>query len=116
MPMANKIARADLSRSATGVVEWRPNSTSALIGHVSIEFPGGWQIHACSVFRGRDGLCVASPSIPLLDAEGRVRIGPDGKKQFQNVITFAAGRDRWRDMTAAAPAAAGITGNDDGTP
>jgi len=97
------------------LADWKPwpLANPILAGHASFEFAGGWTVHQCPVFRGRDGaLSVGTPSIPLLDGEGRARVGPDGKRQYAAIITFAnaGARERWRRMTVAALAAAGIGG------
>jgi len=96
------------------VVEWKPwgRDNPALAGHVILEFSGGWQVAACPVFKSRDGtLSVGTPSSPILDAEGRQRIGLDGKRMYVTIVTFAnsEARARWRTLTIAALADAGIT-------
>jgi hypothetical protein len=91
---------------------WRlPNPS--LHGHADVEFAGGWRIHQIPIFRTRDGsLRVGVPSIPMLDAEGRVRLDRDGKRQYVSAISFASNdaRDRWFRMIGGALDAAGIRG------
>jgi hypothetical protein len=96
------------------VVEWKPwpFDNPSLIGHVDAVFSGGWRINAIPVFKRADGsLSVGVPSIPVLDSDGRVRLKPDGKKQYTALIGFEApgAKRRWEDAILGALAAAGIT-------
>lgn len=63
-----------------------------------------------SDFRKRDGgLGVGTASIPVLDAEGRVKMR-DSKRMYAAVITFdtAAARERWQQSVLSALNAGGI--------
>ena len=97
-PRAERIAR---------LVEWKPwayGNGSALIGHCSVAFSGGWVVHRVPVFRTRDGgLGVGTPSIAELDAGGRIKTR-DGKCVYSAVISFekAAARERWQSAVLAA--------------
>ena len=92
------------------VIDWRPwgRVNPVLAGHAAFEFSGGWQVASWPVFRGRDGtLSVGTPSSPILDVEGRQRIGLDGKRMYVALITFAnsEARSRWMSPIAAIPLA-----------
>ena len=96
------------------VAEWKPWPllNAWLIGHVAVVFSGGWRINAIPVFRRSDGgLGVGVPSIPTLDADGRVRLKEDGKRDYRAVIGFeaAGAKRRWEDAIVGALADAGIT-------
>ena len=76
-------------------------------------FSGGWRINNIPVFKRSDGtLSVGVPSIPQLDADGRVRLKEDGKRDYKSVIGFETGaaKIRWEETILAALATAGITG------
>jgi hypothetical protein len=58
----------------------------SLVGHASIGFAGGWTVHRVPVFRGKNGdLSAGVPSVPELDAEGRIK-ERDGKRLYSAVI------------------------------
>jgi hypothetical protein len=95
------------------LLEWRPwpHPNPSLIGHCSVGFAGGWQVHRVPVFRKGDGsLSVGAPDAPDVDADGRIRLKPDGKKSYWKVITFetAGARERWQRAVLAALADGGI--------
>jgi hypothetical protein len=61
-------------------------------------------------FVGMRTFSAGSPSIPILDREGRHKIGGDGKKQYTALLTFeGTGRDLWNRAVITALTAAGIT-------
>ena len=68
-------------------------------------------MNAPPIFRSKDGLGV--PSIPQLDRDGRVRIGPDGKRAYQAAISFETteARERRRCLVLGALSSGGINGN-----
>jgi hypothetical protein len=64
------------------------------------------------VFRRADGtLSVGVPSAPQLDREGRVKLKPDGKREYKASVSFETpeGRDRWQRLVLGALADAGVT-------
>jgi hypothetical protein len=95
-------------------VEWKPwpFDNPSLIGHATIAFAGGWVINAIPVFKRSDGSISAGvPSLPTLDGEGRVKLKPDGKRDYHAVISFESGeaRERWQRLVLGALDAAGIS-------
>jgi hypothetical protein len=85
----------------------RPGS---LRGHADVDF-SGWQVYRIAIFRRDDGsLSVGSPTAPELDAEGRHRIGDDGKRVYWPLIRFGSreARQRFERTVLAALAAAGV--------
>jgi hypothetical protein len=65
------------------------------------------------VFRGADGsLSVGVPNAAQLDGEGRVKLKPDGKRDYKSIISFETteGRERFQRLVLAALADAGIGG------
>jgi hypothetical protein len=117
-PQAVAVPRPD---RACRLIEWKPWSqpNPSLIGHCAIAFAGGWVVHAIPVFRRADGmLSVGVPNLPQLDSEGRVKLKPDGKRDYKAVISFegAEARERWRRMVLDALAAGGITGAAEAAP
>ena len=101
---------------ACRLVEWRPwpfTDRSSLLGHASVAFTGGWVVHRIPIFRGDGGgLSIGVPQAADVDAEGRVKLRPDGKRSYQAILSFE-GRDpkrRWQDAIIGALLAAGIGG------
>ena len=79
--------RLDHAGPAARLVEWEPwnRAGSSLLGHATIGFSGGWG-HRVPVFRGKDGdLSAGVPSIPELDAEGRIK-ERDAKQKYAPVV------------------------------
>jgi hypothetical protein len=60
-------------------------------------------VNAPPIFRSKDGLGVGVPSIPQLDRDGRVRIGPDGKRAYQAAISFETTEARERRRAKKSP-------------
>ena len=95
------------------LVQWTPwpFPNPALIGHCSIAFAGGWQVHRIPVFRKGDGtISCGAPEAADLDRDGRIKLKPDGKKLYGKVITFETGeaKARWDRMVLGALAEAGV--------
>ena len=109
----SEVARASRSERVCRLVEWKPwayGNGSSLIGHATVSFAGGWTVHRIPVFRkGDGGLGVGTPSIPELDAEGRVKVR-DGKRVYASVISFDTGaaRERWQQAVLSALNVGGI--------
>jgi hypothetical protein len=86
--------------SACRLVRWQPavNNSSALLGWVTVAFPGGWQVHSIPVFRTRDGgVSAGTPSVPIMGPDGAQLRGEDGRKRYAQVITFetSEAKARW---------------------
>jgi hypothetical protein len=95
------------------LVEWKPwpFENAFLIGHCSVAFAGGWQVHRIPVFRKADGsISVGTPEAADLDRDGRIKLKPDGKKSYGKIITFETGeaKARWDRMVLGALAEAGV--------
>ena len=94
------------------LVDWTPwpQPNPSLLGHATIAFNSVWVINSIPVFRSRDGnLSAGGPSMPVLDRDGRQKVGADNKKQYIAVITFeGAGRALWTRTIVGALLAAGI--------
>jgi hypothetical protein len=96
------------------LIEWKPwpFDNPSLIGHATVAFQGGWVVSSVPVFRtANGGLSVGTPSMPQLDAEGRVKLKPDGRRDYKPVISFetAEGRGRWQRLILAALVDAGVS-------
>lgn len=90
-----------------------PLPNPALIGHCAIAFAGGWTVHDIPVFRtAGGGLSAGVPSIPHLDRDGRVKLKPDGKRDYSALLGFEtkAARERWQRLVLGALVDAGIGG------
>jgi hypothetical protein len=109
----NDLVPASRSERSCRVTKWEPwpFENSSLIGHATCSF-SGWVIPKIPAFRRADGsLSVGTPSVPEIDAEGRIRMR-DGKKQYHPAITFetAEAKERWERAILSALSAAGIGG------
>jgi hypothetical protein len=103
------------------LTEWKPwpHPNNSLLGHATVAFAGGWVVSAIPAFRRADNsISVGVPNVPQLDAVGRVRLKPDGKRDYRPVISFQTpeARERWQRMVLAALAVGGITGAAENTP
>jgi hypothetical protein len=107
---------AQASRVAAAVLtEWKPISPprGTLLGYASVRFAGGWIVSAIPIFnRDGGGLSAGVPRQPQIGADGKVRVGEDGKQQWKSIISFDSGdaRRRWDQSVLGALAAGGITG------
>jgi hypothetical protein len=92
---------------------WKPwpFENPSLIGHASVAFAGGWVVHDIPVFRIKDGnLSVGVPNAAQLDAEGRIKLKLDGKRDYKPILSFetAEAKERWQRLVRGALADAGI--------
>ena len=103
----------DVGERLCRLIAWSPwpYPDSPLAGHAAVAFAGGINIVGVPIFRSSDGLSVGVPTAARLDSEGRVRMR-DGKRVYDDTITFATGaaRERWQRMVLGALAYGGITG------
>jgi hypothetical protein len=100
---------------ACRLLEWKPwpFENPSLLGHCSIAFAGGWQVHRIRVFRKGDGsISVGARDAADVDGDGRIKLKPDGKKSYWKVITFETteARERWQRMVQTALTDAGVGG------
>jgi hypothetical protein len=98
----------------TRLLKWEPwpFDNPSLIGHCTVSF-SGWVVHRVPVFRKADGsLSVGTPDAADIDGDGRVKLKPDGKKQYWKLLTFetSEARERWQRAVLATLNAAGIGG------
>jgi hypothetical protein len=99
--------------SSCRLIEWKPwpFENPSLIGHCSVAFAGGWQVHRIPVFRKGDGsISVGAPDAAEVDGDGRIKLKLDGKKSYWKVITFETNeaKARWSRMILGALAEAGV--------
>jgi hypothetical protein len=101
------------SESSCRLIEWKPwpFENPSLMGHCSVAFAGGWQVHGIPVFKKADGsISIGTPEAADLDRDGRIKLKPDGKKSYHRIITFETGeaKARWNRMVLGALAEAGV--------
>lgn len=89
--------------TAATVIEWRPLSSGAMIGLLTVALPSGMTIHGCAVFQKAGRRWVAPPGRPRL-RQGAVARGVDGRPAYDPVISFAdrARQDAWSEMALQA--------------
>jgi hypothetical protein len=74
------------------LLAWRPLRQGRLLGFCTIELPIGLQIHEVPVLHGLEGLWAALPAKPELTRENQVRIGPDGKVLYRDLLSWRTRR------------------------
>lgn len=92
-----------MSNSFTAT-NWKPLRKGALVGFVSVSMPSGLVIHEISVLETNGRFWASPPSKPMIDRNGVVMIGDDGKRRFASIIEFATReiRSRWSAAVVAA--------------
>jgi hypothetical protein len=75
---------------ATGIRArtWKPVSRPPLLGYVTVE-TDVVTIYDCPVFQNGG---VGLPSTPILDAKGRQKLTPDGKRAFQPTMEWRSSK------------------------
>ena len=68
---------------------WKPLRKGSLVGFVSITMPSGITIHEVSILETNGKFWASPPSKPMIDRDGRVMIGDDGKRRYTPIIEFA---------------------------
>lgn len=95
------------------LIEGKPwNGNSSLIGHCSIAFQRGWDVHRALIFKTKDGSLAGTPSATLIGTDGKVKIRADGGRAYDNIISFQdqTARERWSSAVLTAWADGGIRG------
>ena len=95
------------------LVTWTPwpFENPSLIGHCAVSFTGGWRVHEIPVFRRADGsLSVGVPNLAQIDREGRIKLLPNGKRDYRAALSFETNeaKARWSRMVLGALIDAGI--------
>ena len=87
---------------------WRPLRKGSLIGFVSVSMPSGIIIHEVSILETNGRFWASPPSKPMIDRNGAVMTGDDGKRRYSALIEFADRdtRARWSAAVIAALRAA----------
>ena len=67
---------------------WRPLSRNTLRGFVDIRLPSGLMLHDCAYHQKSDSRWLSLPGRPVLDNEGRQRIGENGKKIYAPSVSI----------------------------
>ena len=83
---------------------WRPLRKGSLIGFVSVSMPSGITIHEVSILETNGRFWASPPSKPMIDRDGRVMIGDDGKRRYAPFLEFSDRdtRSRWSDAVVTA--------------
>jgi hypothetical protein len=68
--------------------DWHVVEKGTLAGFFTLKLPSGLQLHGCSLHRKGDSRWVALPGAAQLDADGHVRIGPDGKRLYTPAVSI----------------------------
>ena len=83
---------------------WKPLRKGSLVGFVSITMPSGITIHEVSILETNGRFWASPPSKPMIDRDGRVMIGDDGKRRYAPFLEFSDRdtRSRWSAGVVAA--------------
>ena len=117
MPAATDLVRAAEPLRTCRSVEWKswPFPNNSLVGHATVSYAGWTRIPGFK--RGDGSLSVGMPSTAEADAEGRIRVGYDGKKTYTNLVAFETKEAETRcERLIAAALDAARAGEGDGAP
>ena len=83
---------------------WKPLRKGSLVGFVSITMPSGITIHEVSVLETNGKFWASPPSKPMIDRNGVVMTGDDGKRRYTPIIEFVDRdtRSRWSNAVIEA--------------
>jgi hypothetical protein len=70
------------------LVAWRPLVKGALRGFATVELPIGLKLIDCPVLVSNGKACASLPSKPVLDRDGRHKLGPDGKPAYAAILEW----------------------------
>lgn len=101
---------ASTSHSAAGsrpdirIINPRRVQGGQLRGIFDEELASGVIWHGCKLFNSGGTLWCKPPDTVRIDRDGRVMLRPDGKRHYDECVSFTnnARRDRWREQTLAA--------------
>jgi hypothetical protein len=80
---------------------WRPREQNTLRGSFDLLEASGQKLHDCTLHEKGAARWIALPSRPVLDSDGKVRIGPDGKRLYVPSVSIPEPGDRERFALAA---------------
>jgi len=75
---------------------WRPREQNTLRGSFDLLEASGQKLHDCTLHEKGTTRWIALPSRPVLDSDGRVRTGADGKRLYVPSVSIPDPKDRER--------------------
>jgi hypothetical protein len=83
--------------NAVRILNWRATRRSALGAFARVEFPSGIVINDIVILNGDRGPWASPPGRPIVDRDGMVAKGQNGKIRYSPLIEFSSRetRDRW---------------------
>jgi DNA-binding cell septation regulator SpoVG len=95
---------APTAKAAVKVYKINPIRRGPLRGFFSVKLPSGLVLHSCKLMRSANGHWVALPALPQLDADGRHKTDPNGKKLYTPAaeIPDRSAAARFHDQVIAA--------------
>ncbi len=90
------------------VSNWKALRKGSLLGFVSVTMPSGMTLHEVCVMTSHGRFWASPPSKPMIDRNGIVMTGDDGKRRYSPIIEFESKdtRERWSDAVIEAVKAA----------
>jgi hypothetical protein len=83
---------------------WRPHSSGSLQGFFNLRLASGLRINDMTLHQKGASRWCGLPAKPLLDSDGRHKVGDNGKKAYVKILDFVD-RDVRDQFTAEALAA-----------
>lgn len=82
------------------IIDYRDINKGSVKGAFSIELPTGMIIKDCLHFQSGERQWVNLPSKPVMDKEGKPKIGDNGKPMYAKIINFVT-KDAYTDFQNA---------------
>ena len=92
---------------------WRPREHNTVRGSFDLLDPSGQKLHDCALHEKGAARWISLPSRPVLDSDGKVRIGPDGKRLYVPSVSIPDPKDRERFQGQASDAVDRLLGGAD---
>jgi hypothetical protein len=86
------------------LVAWRPLVKGAMRGFATVALPIGVEIGECPILVSNGKAWASLPSKPILDRDGKQKIGPEGKLAFAATLKWRSRElsDRFSQVVVAA--------------
>jgi hypothetical protein len=83
---------------------WRAREQNTLLGHFDLLEPSGQKLHDCALHQKGASRWISLPSRPVLESDGKVRMGADGKRVYVPSVSIpdAARREAFQAQALAA--------------
>jgi hypothetical protein len=73
---------------------WQPRAQNTLRGFFDLLEPSGQKLHECTLHEKGASRWISLPSKPVLDGDGKVRLGADGKRVYVPSVSIPDAKRR----------------------